>query len=76
MAGSDQNTLTELDSFIEAGEARRIEQAGVVALLMAQDRDGRTAQRTLHEIEDALAALRARRASLWTVGPLETGVNL
>lgn len=48
----------------------------MVALLMAQDRDGRTAQRTLHEIEDALAALRARRASLWTVGPLETGVNL
>jgi len=72
MAGSAENTLAELDAFIEAGEARRIEQAGVVALLAAQDHDGRAAQQTLHEIEDALAALRARRASLWAVGSTET----
>ena len=70
MAGSAENTLAELDSFIEAGEARRIEQAGVVALMTAQDRDSLAAQRTLHEIEDALAALRARRASLWAVGSM------
>jgi NADH:ubiquinone oxidoreductase subunit E len=69
MAGSAENTRAELDAFIEAGEARRIEQAGVVALLAAQDRDSRVAQRALHEIEEALAALRARRASLWAVSP-------
>ncbi|MCK2056633.1 hypothetical protein [Methylobacterium sp. 37f] len=68
MTGSSENTLAELDSFIEAGETRRIEQAGVVALLAAQNRNARAAQRTLHEIEDALAALRARRASLWAIG--------
>ena len=69
MAESAKNTIAELDAFIEAGETRRIEQAGVVALLAAQNRDVRVAQQTLHEIEDALAALRARRASLWAVGP-------
>ena len=69
MAGSAKNTIAELDAFIEAGETRRIEQAGVVALLAVQDLDARVAQQTLHEIEDALAALRARRASLWVVGP-------
>lgn len=67
MADSAENTLAELDSFIKVGEARRIEQAGVVALRAAQARDARAAQRTLHEIEDALAALRARRTSLWAV---------
>jgi hypothetical protein len=75
MAGSSENTLAELNSFIEAGEIRRIEQAGVVALLAAQDRDDRAAKQILHEIEDALAALRARRASLWAVGPTRTGAE-
>jgi len=68
VGGSSESTLAELNSFIEAGETRRIEQAGVVALLAAQDRDGRAAKQILHEIEDALAALRARRASLWAAG--------
>lgn len=65
MAGLAENTLAELDSFIEAGETRRIAQAGVIALLVARRRDRRAAQQTLHEIEDALATLRARRMSLW-----------
>ena len=68
MAGSAENTLAELDAFIAAGEVRRIEQAEMVALRAAQERDGRVAQRALHEIEEALAALRARRASLWAIG--------
>ena len=75
MAGSAENTLAELDAFIEAGESRRIEQAGLVALLTAQNRDVHTAQRTLHEIEDALAALRARRTSLWAVEQKFTEAN-
>ncbi|GJD76581.1 hypothetical protein [Methylobacterium goesingense] len=46
MARSAENTLAELDAFIEAGESRRIEQAGLVALLTAQNRDVHTAQLT------------------------------
>ena len=73
MVGSTENSLAELESFIEAGETRRMEQAGVVALLAAQNRNVHGAQRTLHEIEDALAALRARRASLWVLDRVSAG---
>lgn len=75
MAGSAENTLTEPDAFIAAGEAWWIEQTGVVAVLAAQTRDGSAAQQTLHEIEDALAALWACPASLWAVGPTGTGAR-
>jgi DNA-nicking Smr family endonuclease len=66
MTGSAENRLDSLNLLIARAEQRRAEQIKLIADLDAHGQRSTEARQVLEQIEDALAALRARAATFQT----------